>query len=277
MYKKVISIVLTIVMLVFCVPTSAFASSKSIFDKMDEAFKTAVNQNEVISSANFEGIVVSCKYVKSTQKYLLYWDKEEYGLNVTFDKGDVFVDILDTREIKDKNVYGQNPVLLPLVFLTPEAIAVIQGVVIATAATVTAIGTAYLSTELIEQIAEDYTYTTNVDVSAANAAVSAMTSGVTLKTEYDDSYFEAALQNDGTVFIGRLLKYKDALARLRLGYDIFSVDQSKANFLAKVASPVNKSKGPEIHGGDGIRYYHFHPVGISWYKNKRHLPHVWYL
>ena len=85
------------------------------------------------------------------------------------------------------------------------------------------------------------------------------------------------MAGDGTVFIGQLLTYKDAIFRLKSGYDIFAINEEKSRMLAKIASPVKKEKGPEIHRGVGIRYYHYHPVGVEWYLNRNHYPHVWFL
>ena len=55
------------------------------------------------------------------------------------------------------------------------------------------------------------------------------------------------------------------------------IDKKMAYILATAASPMKQSVWHEAHKGPGMRYDHYHPYGINWYKNARYRPHVWYL
>ena len=275
MCKRFFSVVMAVVMLVFCIPMSVSAGEKKIFDRVRKTYNTSVRKEEVVTSTEIEGITISCKYVKNTREYFLYLDAQEYKLDVSFDGNDIFFDIINETEINTNAIYGQSPALLGLGLLAPEVITAIEGCLVGVASAIGVTGVAYVSVELLDEIGSSGVYV-KINTEVADAAVSVATSGVTTRTEHDDSYFEAVLQKDGTIFIGKLLTYKDALYRLKKGYDIFAIDQFKAAMLATIASPVNKFDGPEYHNGKGDRYYHYHPVGISWYKNEKHRPHVWY-
>lgn len=276
MLKKIVAVFMTVVMLVFCIPISASASNEGFYKRTVEKYKTVSNTSEVISTTEVEGIKISCKYLKNTKEYYLYFGDEQYELDVSFEGKDILFDIHQEDSNKKNTVYGQSVTLVSVGLLAPEVISAIQGCIIGITSVVGITGTAYVSVELYDNVLSSKTVS-KLNVSVADAAVSAATSGVTQKTEYDNSYFEAALVDDGTVYIGRLLTYKDAIARVRIGYDVMSIDRSKAFVLASVASPVKDVDGPEIHKGKGIRYYHYHPVGVEWYLNKRHRPHVWYM
>lgn len=224
--------------------------------------------------------------MKNTREYILYWDSMEYKLDVHIENGNVFVDIFDASEVNENSVHGQSPALILVVFLAPEALTAIETCVVATVSAVAAVGAGlgvgYLSTEFIGQVATNSSSTTtrtSPKVRASkkeNAAALGVAIGVGTKEEYEQAYYEAAIQDDDTIFIGRLLTYDEALIQLRSGYDIFATDEAKARALARAASPIGLEKGPEIHEGEGDRYHHFHPRGIKWYANARHMPHVWY-
>ena len=277
MCKKVISMLIAVVMFVFCCPISDIVGASSILDEVRETYRTCIESDEVITTTEFEGNTISCKYVKSTQEYLLYLNDLEYKLDVSIEENNIMVDIVNEDEENSDNVYGQNPALLVVPFI-PELVSVIETCVIATASTVIAAEVTYISTELIDTVLVANSATlVKADTASVDAAVSTMASGVSAKTEYDESYFEAALQPDDTIYIGRLLTYKEALIRLRGGYDILAIDQEKALFLAVNASPVKKIRQHDAHVGEGDRLPHYHSLGISWSMNKGHAPHVWYI
>lgn len=278
MGKRVISILIAIVMAVFCLPFSNVVSSSSILDEVRETYQTSIKKNEVVTSTEFEGNIILCKYVKSTQEYLLYLNDLEYKLDVSIEDDNIMVNIVNEEEESSvDNVYGQNPALL-IAPLIPEVTAVIETCVITTVSTVAVIGTTYLSAELIDKVLiSNSALLIQTDTTVADAAVSIMSSVSVIKTEYDESYFEATIQDNNNVFIGRLLTYKEAMIRLKSGYDIFAVDVHKAAVLAYAASPVSDARWHSIHPGKGERFEHYHPIGISWYKNKKHWPHVWYM
>ena len=277
MCKKVISMLIAVVMFVFCCPISDIVGASSILDEVRETYRTCIESDEVITTTEFEGNTISCKYVKSTQEYLLYLNDLEYKLDVSIEENNIMVDIVNEDEENSDNVYGQNPALLVVPFI-PELVSVIETCVIATASTVIAAEVTYISTELIDTVLVANSATlVKVDTASVDAAVSTMASGVSAKTEYDESYFEAAIQPDNTIYIGRLLTYKEALIRLRGGYDVLAENAVKSKFLAEIASPINYAVPHKEHQGHGDRLKHYHPIGIAWYMNKDHCPHVWYM
>lgn len=93
------------------------------------------------------------------------------------------------------------------------------------------------------------------------------------KTE--NNYFYAKLSN-GKVYIGPMLTYGLAKRRLSSGYDIFATNSAAARFLSDMTSPVRTSRSDPAHIASEGYYPHFHPIGVPWYKNARHNPHVWY-
>ena len=276
MIKKFWTVFLAVVMLVVGMPVSTYASAKGPLKRVIEDYQTVSRTNEIITSTEIEGLRISCKYLKNTNDYFLYLEDEQYKLDVLIEGNNILFDIHKDTTSNNNMVYGQSVTLISLGALAPEIITAIEGCIIGVVSAAGVTGVTYVSVGLLEKITTSNKIQ-NINVSAANAAVSAATSGVTVKTEYDNSYFEAKINVDDTVYIGRLLTYKDALYRLRSGYDIFAIDEVKACFLAQVASPLKQVKGPEIHKGKGMRYSHYHPKGIEWYRDKKHYPHVWYI
>lgn len=276
MCKKFLAMVMTVVMFLLCIPTSLSAGAVSPLERVKENYQTVVNTNEVISSTEIEGIKISCRYVKSTKEYYLKLEDEEYKLNVSIEKDDILFDIADQKKNDETYVYGQNPAVVGLGLFAPEMISAIESCLICVTGVIGITETTYLSLNIIDSISNS-SAVAKINTGVADAAISVSASSITTKTEYDNSYFEAKLSDDGTIFIGKLLAYKEALIRLRNGYDIMSVDGSKAYVIASAASPVKKSVWHAAHPGPGVRYDHYHPMGIKWYKNTKYHPHVWYL
>lgn len=277
MFKKIIALFITMAMMVCLIPQCMQVNAQSMLDTVRSDFATAVERDSVKTTTEYEGNEISCIYYKKTQEYVLKLNDLEYPINVSIEDGNIMVDIFNEK-VDENCVYGQNPALLAIP-LIPEVVATVETCVTAVVATAVTVEATYLSMELIDNVLVPNAETfAQVEKSVADAAVSTMASVSTIKTEYDESYFEAAIDFDNdSIFIGRLLTYKEALVRLKLGYDLFAVDMTKAHIIAKIASPSKQAKGPEFHEGSGERFWHYHPIGVSWYKNRRHYPHVWYM
>ncbi len=88
-------------------------------------------------------------------------------------------------------------------------------------------------------------------------------------------YFTAWISNN-EVIIGHKISKSSAIARLKKGYDVFATTEAAAKSVCKAASPRQQYKRHTSHvKGEGY-YYHYHPVGLKWYLNKKYQPHCWY-
>ena len=255
MSKRFFAFVLAMVMLMFTIPMPTLAMGERAFDLLKERCIATSSEGQVTASIEVEGIVISCKYLKNTNEYFLYLEDEEYKLDVVSDADIILFDIHTDSKINEQQVYGQNPAILAMDALAPEVITAIESCLMSVVATMGFAGITYVSMDLCDTLLKSETITT-IDLDVVDVAISVFEPTSARRTKYDDVYFEASIQVDNTIFIGQLLTYKQALFRLRLGYDIFATDSKKACFLAQVASPIQRTKGPEIHKGKGDRYLH---------------------
>ena len=279
MLRKILSLVLACVMVMLCIPTTAFATELADEVENGNSIVTYQNDEGVFASTEIEGSVIRCEYLSNTDEYYLYRDEARYTLKVQILEEFVLVDILD--DIEDDSymdgdlVYGQNPVALAAAYWTPEAIAAAEAVICSMMAYATG-KIAYFS---VNSIATTIKGVKNGTISQARmrtiAGISSYWELKITRQRRQNNYYIAVLQNN-TVYIGPMITYGIAKYRLKAGYDVFATNSATAKYLADTASPVRYSTYHPAHRQDEGWYPHFHPTGISWYKNRTHNPHVWY-
>lgn len=279
MLRKVCSLVIALVMVIICIPINTFAIEETGGNDTDIGIVSYENDELFYTSTEIEGSVIRAEYTKNTNEYSLYRDEVKYSLKVETQDTYVLVDIVDDEGtdsvMKDELFYGQNPVALAFAYWTPEAIAAAEAVICSMLA-YTSGKIAYFS---INSIATTIKGVKNGTISKARLKTQAgVTSYWALKlsrTRQQNNYYAAMLQNN-TVYIGPKLTSGGAKYRLKAGYDVFATNSSTANYIAVSASPVRMAVSHPAHrSGEGY-YPHYHPVGLPWYKNRNHNPHVWY-
>lgn len=279
MLRKILSVVIACVMVMLSIPLTTFATEQTDETQTGSNIVSYKNDDGVFASTEIEGSIIRCEYISDSDEYYLYRDDMIYPLKVEIGDDYVLVDIIDDIEfnntLDDTLVYGQNPVALAFAYWTPEAIAAAEAVI----CSMMAYAAGKITYFSVNSIATTIKGVKNGNISQFRLKTQAgITSYWALKfcrKKQQNNYYMAMIKNN-TVYIGPLITYGVAKYRLKAGYDIFATNASTAKYLADTASPARASTYHPAHrAGEGY-YPHFHPVGVGWYLNRRHNPHVWY-
>lgn len=278
MLRKFLTIMMAFVIGFLSIPITNQDVEERAYQSKKDCIVSYDENGDVLAKTEAEGSVISCKYVKNTGRYYLYRDDNEYQVSVEMVDGCALVDIYDIHEsnsIKDGKVEGQAVVYLEYALWTVAAIVAAKAV-ISSVLEITETSNTYFSVDSIAKTIK--TVKNGAFKKSQLKTIVGVTSYWTLRytrRKTENNYFYAKLSN-GKVYIGPMLTYGLAKRRLSSGYDIFATNSAAARFLSDMTSPVRTSRSDPPHIASEGYYPHFHPIGVPWYKNARHNPHVWY-
>lgn len=284
MLRKFISIALIFAILlgITLIPNSNTRVSKDTNQQMENVTLKEDN-TQVSSETEVEGTVVKCTYDKQEETYSLHLDEVKYDLNVDMYDGCAMIYMADNKDSEaeyDQQVVAQSAAAIALSagYWAPAIVAAAKVVISSVIAATLAVAT-YYSAELIATTINGVKSKriTKSDLHTKARTVTRALDVVQKAKRSNKNYYYSAFLYRGMVMLENQITFKQAVSRLKRGYDVFASDYD-ASWLAAAAAGINKKAYPddphEICLGDA--FPHFHPVGRKWVLNPRHQPHCWF-
>lgn len=297
MLRKFIALFLAVIMCVVGLPMTTLVTAEETTAK-----PTIIETSDIVmATQEVEWSTLTCEYIKDNNKYYLCINENRQELCVT-DKGDtISVTIADhSEEVYDTKIVAQSVTFVTYTgaVLTAAMIYAARDLIVATLqATVDAASkvinlslNAILTT--INNVKSGKITTTklpNVKVSqnvqkpktnsktyvrtVQESAVQTITKSKKIK---ETKYWSAAISGGEVELIKEITK-SQAISRLKSGKDVFTTNSAAAKSICVAASPKRKADKHTAHVKAEGYYYHYHPIGIKWYKNSKHQPHCWYV
>ncbi len=274
MFRKVLSLVLTIAMLLglIIVPNNVKRTTQDV--------QTIEDNKNISAQLEVDGSIVKCTYDKKTEEYKLYLDNVKYDLNVDMYDGCAMVYLEDTTsEAYGENAVAQSATTIALTagYWAPAIVAAAKAVIASVVTATLAVAT-YYSAELIATTingVKSRTITKSDLHTKAKTATRALDLVKTAKKN-NKTYYYAAYLYKNQVMVGNQISYSAAVSRLKRGYDVFASNLTAALGAAKAASVNGRVKFDRTHKSTNYIFPHYHPIGRKWIKDSSSMPHCWF-
>lgn len=283
MMNKFLAVVLSVVMAFISVCVPVVAAPAEVVQEFGDGIKVYSNADIVSAEKEVDGNIVYLEYSRASESYNLYLNGEHVNCEIS-DDGQIIYNDIDAEE---SEIIGQSLAIFGACLGVKELVTII--VAVAAAATIASnpiTSLPYIDADWSSGIYYDgETVKEDPDAITIDSAGHKISSKVWL--DVDDAiepqtmepvYYVANIA-DGTVKLGATLTEAEAIAWLRLGYNIYTEKDLDAMEIATKASPKGTIVAHDKHGADSCTttyYKHYHPSGLQSAYNSKHWPHVWY-